>query len=517
MVTDDENTYDLFIIGGGVNGCGLARDAAGRGFRVGLAEMNDLAAGTSSASTKLIHGGLRYLEQHAFHLVRESLKEREVLWRIAPHIIRPLRFILPYHKGLRPAWMLRIGLFLYDHLGGRRELAPATTVHFNNAYGAPLKKAFRKGFEYSDARVDDSRLVVLNARHAAQLGADIMVGTEVVALRAKGKWWRIRLRDHRQGKDREVRAAFVANMAGPWINKVMHDALRSQAHPPVRLVQGSHIVVPALYEHDRAYIFQNPDGRIIFAIPYQGDYTLIGTTDRDYQGDPAKVRITGEEIRYLCAAASEYFCQPVTQDMIIWSYAGIRPLYDDGSARAQEATRGYVLKMTGNNTTPPLLNTYGGKITTYRKLAEDAMKCVEQRLGRRQGPWTADIPLPGGGFPHTGIAGVEAAIARAMPALDARTVARLAGSYGTEALLMFDHGQKPLGRHFGHGLYEPEVRWLVNKEWAATADDILWRRTKLGLRFSKKQRAQLASWLHTGTPHQTAKVCARAKTTILPS
>lgn len=493
----DDDMYDLFIIGGGVNGCGLARDAAGRGFRVGLAEMNDLASGTSSASTKLIHGGLRYLEQYAFHLVREALKEREVLWRIAPHIIHPLRFILPYHKGLRPAWLLRIGLFIYDHLGGRRELPATKSVDLSRKYGTPLKEGYRKGFEYSDARVDDSRLVVLNARHADQLGADIMVRTRVVSLKADSNCWRIRLRDHRQKSEREVKAAFVANMAGPWINEVMHDALGSQTHPPIRLVQGSHIVVPALYDHDRAYIFQNADGRIIFAIPYQEDYTLIGTTDLDYQGDPAKVHISSAEITYLCEAASEYFRKPVTKDTIVWSYSGIRPLYDDGATQAQEATRDYVLKMVNPQGGPPLLNTYGGKITTYRKLAEDAMKFVEQHLGKRKEPWTTGVSLPGGDFPHNSIAGVEAAIAHALPSLDERTVRRLACSYGTDTLIMFDHGKQPLGKHFGHGLYEPEVQWLVKKEWAATAADILWRRTKLGLRFSKKQQAELEAWLAT--------------------
>lgn len=496
MAKADEDAYDLFIIGGGINGCGLARDAAGRSFRTGLAEMNDLASGTSSASTKLIHSGLRYLEQYALHLVREALKEREVLWRIAPHIIHPLRFLVPLHKGLRPAWLVRIGLFIYDHLGGRRELPATAAVDFTRKYGAPLKPIYRKGFEYSDARVDDSRLVILNARHASALGADIMVRTEVVSLTADSGRWRIRLRDRRRQTEREVSAAFIANMSGPWISRVMHEAARQQAQSPVRLVQGSHIVVSALYDHDRAYIFQNADGRIIFAIPYQyGDYTLIGTTDLDYDGDPAKVHITDGEIDYLCTAASEYFLLPITREMIVWSYAGVRPLYNDGASKAQEATRDYVLKMVSPTGAPPLLNAYGGKITTYRKLAEDAMKLIERHLGRRKVPWTADIPLPGGNFPHNGISGVEAAIAHALPSLDKRMVKRLADSYGTDALLMFDHGKQPLGKHFGHGPYEPEVRWLMTQEWATSADDILWRRSKLGLRFSKTQRAELEKWL----------------------
>jgi len=506
MAGNHKNIYDLFIIGGGINGCGLARDAAGRGFRVGLAEMNDLASGTSSASTKLIHGGLRYLEQYAFHLVREGLKERDVLWRIAPHVIHPLRFILPCHKGLRPAWLLRIGLFIYDHLGGRHELPATTVVDLTRKYGIPLKNTYRKGFEYSDARVDDSRLVILNARHARQLGADIMVATQVLSLRTDGRHWRIRLRNRRRGTEQEVSAAFVANMSGPWINRVMQTVSGLQAHPPVRLVQGSHIVVPALYDHDRAYIFQNADGRVIFAIPYQGDYTLIGTTDLDYQGDPAKVRISEAEIDYLCTAASEYFRQPMKKDRIVWSFSGIRPLYNDGASKAEETTRDYVLKIVSPADAPPLLNTYGGKITTYRKLAEEAMTSVEQHLGRRKAPWTAGVPLPGGDFPHNDIAGIEAAIARALPAVDARTVQRLAGSYGTDALVMSAYGRQPPGRHFGHGLYETEVRWLLTEEWAATADDILWRRSKLGLQFSRKQRAALEAWLKTTeSDRQTGK------------
>jgi len=495
MTISNRHDYDLFIIGGGVNGCGLVRDAAGRGFHTGLAEMNDLASATSSASTKLIHGGLRYLEQYAFRLVREALKEREVLWHIAPHIIHPLRFILPYHKGLRPAWMLRTGLFIYDHLAGRQELPATSTLDLNRDYSNILKPDYHKAFEYSDARVDDARLVVLNARHAAELGADIMVSTQVTELKADGTRWQITLRNRHTGKKQQVSAAFVANMAGPWINQVMQDALGSQEHPPIRLVQGSHIVVPALYQHDRAYIFQNADGRIIFAIPYQEDYTLIGTTDLDYQGDPVKVRISAAEISYLCAAASEYFCTPVKEKQVVWSYSGIRPLYNDGASKAQEATRDYVLKMVNTAGQPPLLNTYGGKITTYRKLAEDAMKHVEQALGVRKPAWTAKIPLPGGNFPHTGMHDIEAGIAGALPKLDARTIRRLAGSYGTEALLIFDGGKTPPGRDFGHGLYEAEVQWLVEKEWAVTAEDILWRRSKLGLRFNKKQQTALESYL----------------------
>jgi len=487
--------YDLLIIGGGINGAGLARDAAGRGFKVCLAEMNDLASGTSSASTKLIHGGLRYLEYYEFRLVREALQERTALWKIAPHIIHPLRFILPYCKGLRPAWMLRAGLFIYDNLGGLKRALPGTkTVNIPKLYGNALKDEFRKGFEYSDARVDDARLVALNARSAAELGADIKTRTELVKLTPEGKGWRATLRDKKTNAVYDIRAAFAANMAGPWINEIMAEALGSAEHPPIRLVQGSHIVVPKIFDHDRAYIFQNPDNRIIFAISYQTDFTLIGTTDLDYKGDPAKVHISAEETHYLCTAASEYFRAPVREEDIVWSYSGVRPLYDDGASAAQEATRDYVLKMMGKTNEPPLLNTYGGKITTYRRLAEDAMKHIEGRLGKRGAAWTAGKPLPGGDFPCAEFAAFTQSLAAALPDMDARTIARLAGSYGTDALLIFPKGGDK-GRHFGHGLYEAEVNWLREKEWAQTAEDILWRRSKLGLYFSEAEAQALADYL----------------------
>lgn len=490
----DKHVYDIFIIGGGVNGCGMARDAAGRGFRVGLAEMNDLASGTSSASTKLIHGGLRYLEYYAFHLVREALQEREVLWRIAPHIIRPLRFLLPMRKGMRPAWLLRTGLFLYDHLGGRKDLPGTKCVNFSGEYGANLKNIGKRGFEYSDARVDDSRLVILNARHAAELGADIMVSAKVLSLKAEGDVWRITLHNSRENKERTVRAHFVANMSGPWINHVMHSAI-GLTDNPVRLVQGSHIIVPALYRHDKAYIFQEQDGRVVFTIPYHREYTLIGTTDLDYRGDPAKTHITAEETEYLCKAASAYFKHPIKEDHIIHSYSGVRPLYDDGASSAQSATRDYVLKMVNPADSPPLLNVYGGKITTYRRLAEDAMVYVEKALGARKSAWTKTVPLPGGDFPHRGVAILEESAARLLPQMDKEGIARLVAAYGTDVLRIFEHGKKPLGKHFGHGFYEAELLWLIKEEWARTAEDILWRRTKLGLKFTAEQRAELEAWL----------------------
>ena len=366
---------DILVIGGGINGCGIARDAAGRGWSVLLCEMNDLASGTSSWSTKLIHGGLRYLEYYEFRLVREALMEREVLWGMAPHIIRPLRFVLPHHAGLRPSWLLRLGLFLYDHLGGRKKLPATRTLNLRqDPAGRPLKGDYAKGFEYSDCWVDDARLVVLNARAAQEEGAEIRTRTKVVGLERRDGIWDVEL-VNADGSQQTVTARLVVNAGGPWVDRVIGSSSQAEAHN-VRLVQGSHIVVPKLYDHDRCYIFQNADGRIIFAIPYEREFTLIGTTDRDYSGDPAKVAITPEETAYLCAAASEYFTRTIAPDDVVWAYSGVRPLYDDGASEAQAATRDYVLKVDGGDGTPPLINIFGGKITTYRRLAESALEKI---------------------------------------------------------------------------------------------------------------------------------------------
>ncbi|GGE08436.1 glycerol-3-phosphate dehydrogenase [Aureimonas endophytica] len=486
--------FDIFVIGGGVNGCGIARDAAGRGYRVGLAEMNDLASGTSSWSTKLIHGGLRYLEHYEFRLVREALMEREVLWAIAPHIVRPLRFVLPYHQGLRPAWLLRLGLFLYDHIGGRRKLPGTRTVDLSGPLGAPLKPVFKRGFEYSDARVDDVRLVVLNARDAKARGATIMTGTEVVEARREGGLWRIRLRERQGGAERGVTARFLVNSAGPWVDNVIRRALGRNEAKNIRLVQGSHIVTRKLFDHDRAYIFQNADNRIIFAIPYEEDFTLVGTTDRDYAGDPSEVAITPEETDYLLAAASDYFERPVRREDVAWSFSGVRPLFDDGASKAQEATRDYVLKLDGDPARgeAAVLNAFGGKITTYRKLAEEALERIGERIGRRGASWTGGAPLPGGDFPIDGVAALEGELARAAPMLNGRTVRRMIRAYGRDALAIAAAG---LGRDLGHGLFEGEVRWLVAEEWARGAEDILWRRSKLGLRFSDEEARALDAYV----------------------
>jgi glycerol-3-phosphate dehydrogenase len=489
---------DLFIIGGGVNGTGIARDAVGRGYAVGLAEMDDLASGTSSRSTKLVHGGLRYLEHYEFRLVREALMEREVLWSNAPHIIWPLRFVLPHHKGLRPAWLLRLGLFLYDHLGGRK-LLPATQALdlTRDGTGAPLKGDFRKGFEYSDCWVDDARLVVLNARDAADRGAGIATRTRVTGAERAGDHWRVTLADRMTGETREIETRLLINAAGPWVDRVVRGMDGADAGHHVRLVQGSHIVVPRMFDHDRCYIFQNADGRIIFAIPYEDDFTLIGTTDRDYRGDPADVAISDEETDYLCAAASEYFKKPVRRDQIAWSYSGVRPLYDDGATSAQEATREYVLKVDGNADAPKIIHVFGGKITTSRRLAEHVLEHVETVLGKRGAPWTKKAPLPGGDFPVDGFETLVAGLVADYPRLDRARLRRLARHYGTRArrILGSARTESDLGRDFGAGLTGAEVHYLINQEWARSAADIVWRRTKLGLRMTATEIAALDDFM----------------------
>ncbi|MCF3934243.1 glycerol-3-phosphate dehydrogenase [Acuticoccus sp. M5D2P5] len=487
---------DVLVVGGGINGCGIARDLVGRGYSVALAEMNDFASGTSSWSTKLIHGGLRYLEHYEFRLVREALLEREVLWSMAPHIIRPLRFVLPHHKGLRPAWLLRLGLFVYDNLGGRKRLPGTKTLDLTtDPAGAPLKDIYTRGFEYSDCAVDDARLVVLNARDAADRGAAIHSRTEVVAVEDAGASWTVRLRTA-EG-ERTMSARMIVNAAGPWVDHVLGAAFgRHEAHH-VRLVQGSHIVVKGLFEHDRAYIFQNDDQRIIFAIPYEGAFTLIGTTDRDYEGDPHDVAITPEETRYLLESASGYFKRPVREEDIVWTFSGVRPLFDDGASKAQEATRDYVLKTEGGAGRAALLNVFGGKLTTYRKLAEAAVHKVGELIGEKGEPWTAGAPLPGGHMPVDVAAAYGETLAAEFPFLDPFHAARLARLYGNRAqeILRGRASRADLGRHFGADLYEAEVRYLIAFEWAMNAEDVLWRRTKLGLRLSEAEAAALDAFM----------------------
>ncbi|MER8624624.1 MULTISPECIES: glycerol-3-phosphate dehydrogenase [unclassified Mesorhizobium] len=489
---------DIFVIGGGINGCGIARDAVGRGFSVFLAEMNDLASGTSSGSTKLIHGGLRYLEFYEFRLVREALMEREVLWKNAPHIIWPMRFVLPYAKGLRPAWLIRLGLFLYDHIGGRKLLPATRTLDMSkDPAGKPLKPLFHKAFEYSDGWVNDARLVMLNARDAADRGATIRTRTKVVGARREGDLWAIRVEDVQTGEAEEVKARLLVNAAGPWVDHVLSTTVGQNDVHNVRLVQGSHIVIKKKFDDPRAYFFQNKDGRIIFAIPYEEEFTLIGTTDRDYPGDPHDVKISDTEIDYLCAAASEYFAEAVTRPDIVWTYSAVRPLYDDGASKAQEATRDYVLKADGGGGKAPIVNAFGGKITTYRRLSESMLEKVEGFLGKRGKPWTANAPLPGGDFPATGFDVQVAKLKSAYPFLDQLLARRLTRLYGTRAqvLLGLAKSNADLGRNFGADLYEAEVRYLSENEWALTAEDVLWRRTKRGLHLSREQASALDEFM----------------------
>jgi glycerol-3-phosphate dehydrogenase len=501
-----QRIYDLAIIGGGINGCGIARDAAGRGYSVLLCEMGDLAGGTSSRSTKLIHGGLRYLEQYDFRLVREALSEREVLWSIAPHIVRPMRFVLPHRKGLRPAWMLRLGLFLYDHLGGRKRL-PGTRVLdlASDEAGQPLHPGlFRRAFEYSDCWVDDARLVVLNARDAADRGATICTRTRVVVERGRESW-HVTLSDTVGGQRETVAARALVNAAGPWVDHVLKAGLGLIQRGHVRLVQGSHIVVPKLFAHDRAYIFQNPDGRVVFAIPYEGDFTLIGTTEREYSGDPAAASATPEEVQYLCQAASVSFTRAVTAADVVWTYSGVRPLFDDGASEARIASRDYVLEADASPGQAPVLSVIGGKITTYRRLAEAALAHLVPHLEPREGlaaGWTGREPLPGGNLDPEEVVPLARRLQRRYPFLTEAHALRLAHAYGTRATNWLGGARSltDLGRPFGATLTQAEVRHLIDNEWARTADDVAWRRSKLGLRLSREQVAALGDWMQDVVP-----------------
>ncbi|MFA6219684.1 MAG: glycerol-3-phosphate dehydrogenase [Erythrobacter sp.] len=487
----DHTLYDIVVIGGGINGCGIARDAAGRGAKVLLLEAGDLAGGTSSASSKLIHGGLRYLEHYEFGLVRESLSERERLWAIAPHIIRPMRFVLPHVQGLRPRWLLRLGLFLYDHIGGRRELRASESVALDrHPAGAPLKPEFVKGFVYSDCRADDARLVVLNARDAADRGAEVRTRCRVTGFRREGDAWHIEA----GGKTFHARA--LVNAGGPGVLAVLAAGNIPDASR-MRLVRGSHIVVRKLFDHRHAYFFQLPDGRIFFAIPYEEDFTLIGTTDADHHGTLDHVEPSAEEIAYLCDGANRFFRHQIAPADVIWRYAGVRPLIDDGSGRPEAATRGYRLELSDRHEGAALLTVFGGKLTTYRHLAQEAVDRLGERLelADRAG-WTGKEPLPGGDFAHGTIAALIARIAERYPFLEPQTVRRMARAYGTTTFAILGDAASlgECGRHFGHGLTRREVDHLIAREWARTAQDILWRRTKLGLRLSPHEAAVLAGY-----------------------
>lgn len=496
----DRQIFDLAIIGGGVNGCGIARDAAGRGLSVFVCEMGDLAQGTSSASTKLFHGGLRYLEYLEFRLVREALKEREVLLRAMPHIAWPLRFVLPHHRGLRPAWFLRLGLFVYDHLGGRKILPSTSTVDLRSGpIGASLKNDFTTGFEYSDGWVQDSRLVVLNARDAADKGASVNVRTKCLAAKQSDGVWQLELQDEETGTTRMVAARGLVNAGGPWVDQIIGQCERVNTNDNVRLVRGSHIVVRKRFEHDRAFIFQNADKRIVFAIPYEENFTLIGTTDCDHDSSPSEAVCTPEEIEYLCRCVSEYFHDPVTSHDVVWTYSGVRPLYDDGAKSATAATRDYVLKVERSGDGPPLLNVFGGKITTYRRLAEAALEKLRPFFPQMGDAWTAGGHLPGGDFPVGGGEEQAARLRDRYGFLDMAWARRLIRTYGTDAFDLLGDATtgEELGQGFGASLTEAEVVWLMQKEWARSASDILWRRTKLGLLLSEEQAGALDLWMRT--------------------
>lgn len=506
------DSTDLFIIGGGINGAGIARDAAGRGLSVRLAEQGDLASATSSASTKLFHGGLRYLEFLELRLVRESLREREVLLRAMPHIAYPMRFVLPldpqmrfasdtpvsrmlrlampWARGQRPAALIRAGLFLYDNLGGREILAGTSRLKLHGTpEGAPLQPRLQRAYEYSDVWVDDARLVVLNARDAAARGADIMTRARVTEARRDGEGWTVTLADGRQ-----FRARVLVNAAGPWVRKVLGDVAHLQSAESIRLVRGSHIVTRRLFDHDKAYFLQGPDGRIIFAIPYQGDFTLIGTTDMDHTGGPGDAVCTPEEVDYLCRFASHYFTQAVTPADVVWTYAGVRPLYDDGASSATAATRDYVLSL--DEAGPACLHVFGGKITTYRRLAEHALERLAPHV-QAGAPWTAGAPLPGGDFPVNGLSALAENLRRSYPFLTESWAARLAHAYGTEADAMLGGARTAadLGRDFGATLTEAELRWMMTREWAQTSEDAVWRRSKLGLRLDAGQIAEIERFM----------------------
>ena len=494
---------DIFIIGGGINGTGIARDAAGRGQNVVLVEQEDLAGATSSASSKLIHGGLRYLENYEFRLVRESLLERETLWKMAPHIITPLRFILPHHEKLRPAFILRLGLFLYDHIGGRKLLPPSKRVNLHkNITGKPLNKQLKIGFEYSDCWVDDARLVVLNALSAASMGAKILTRTTFKSARRVNGRWHITV-TLKNGEVEEYCAKTLVNAAGPWVDQTLAACGTAQHQKKsVRLVKGSHIVIPKLYDHEYAYTFQHDDGRVIFTIPYQENYTLIGTTDTPFSSNPRCAKADSTEIEYLCSAVSTYFTKSVMPDDVVWTYSGVRPLYDDGEKSASKATRDYVLSLDTEPDMPPLLSIYGGKVTTHRCLAEDALEKLAPYLDMTEECWTANTPLPGGDLPQESnpTAALESFIknfSAATPWLEPSVSKRLACAYGTRSydVIAGASSLSDMGPHFGAGLFKKEVDFLIREEWAQTAEDILWRRTKLGLHMSEKERQSVKAYM----------------------
>lgn len=508
----DDTLYDLFIIGGGVNGCGIARDAQGRGLNVALAEMNDLGWATSSSSTKLFHGGLRYLEFFEFRLVKEALIEREILLSAMPHISWPMRFVLPFHrdmrfegntptskllslvmpwmKGRRPSWLIRVGLFLYDNMGGRKLLPATKTVDLKtDPVGAPLDDRFAKAFEYSDCWIEDSRLVILNARDAQARGANIMPRTKVLSADRSDDHWTVTVEG-----GQVYHAKCLVNAGGPWVEDIIRGTIRQNTTEGVRLVRGSHIVTKRLFDHDKCYFFQGGDGRIIFAIPYETDFTLIGTTDADHENADTRPQISDEERDYLINFVNGYVKQDITKEDVVWTYAGVRPLYDDGATSATAATRDYVLSL--DETAAPVLNIFGGKITTYRKLAKHALAKLTDIFPKMSGDWTAGVPMPGGDFPVNGVQDLVTDLQTAYPFLDDRWALRMIRAYGTEARDVLGDAKTvdDLGTDFGATLTEAELRWMRDAEFATCAEDAVWRRTKLGLRLSAEQVSAVDAW-----------------------
>lgn len=510
--SNEQMPYDLLVIGGGINGTGIARDAAGRGLKVLLCEQNDLASGTSSASTKLIHGGLRYLEHYEFRLVREALIEREVLLKAAAHIIWPLNFVLPHNQDQRPAWMIRLGLFLYDHLGQRSLLPGSKGLDLRkDPVGEPLSETFTKGFSYADCWVQDARLVVLNAMDARERGAEILVGTRMIEATRGTDLWTARLQRDDGGSPLEVSARAIVNAGGPWVTDVIERSGGATKGSALRLVKGSHIVVPRLYPGPQAYIFQNDDKRVVFIIPYEDRFSLIGTTDIPVDGDPAEVAISEAEVSYLCQAVNRYLAKPIAPEQVVWSYSGVRPLYDDAQANASAVTRDYVFDLDKAEGRAPVLSIFGGKLTTYRKLAEHAMAQILPALGIDRPAWTRDAVLPGGDLPHADLGTFAAELTHSRSWLSEPLAQRFARTYGTriEGLLGEARGLNDLGRHMGDQVYERELAYLCAEEWARSAEDVLWRRTKLGLHVSEQTRVAIAAWFAEHQPvarvHQAAQ------------
>lgn len=512
-----KNISDIFIIGGGINGCGIARDFVGRGLSVELAEMSDIGGATSSASTKLFHGGLRYLEYFEFSLVRKSLMEREVLLNAMPHISWPLRFVIPYHedmrfdsatptskiltmifpwlKGKRPPWIIRLGLFLYDHLGGRKLLPSTTTLDLRNSVeGDILDDKFTKAFEYSDCWVQDARLVSLNARDAHERGAKIMPRTLVTGLKRVNGNWEISLQDTQSNKTFKRYAKCVVNASGPWIADVIKNTAKIKTQEKIRLVRGSHMVVKKMYAHDKAYFFQGKDGRIMFTIPYEQDYTLIGTTDQDHNTVQQQALCTDHEIEYMCHFVNQYFKKNITKKDVVWSYSGVRPLYDNGADGASATTRDYTLSLDTQNGTCPLLNIFGGKITTYRKLAETAFQHVAPFFPHATEDWTAGQPLAGGNFTVSDTNTFIAKATQDFSFLDTWQATRLIRCYGLDLWEFLHPNKTKNGKYFGAGLTEAEIKWLIKTEFVHTAEDVLWRRTKMGLHLSDTQIESVERW-----------------------